>query len=779
MEVFFRRLGFFIANKRGIIIIVGLILIAVSLFGAMRLAISTGADTWVSPDSQIYKDYQRFSTHFSSDVIVVMVTGDNLSQLLQPENLKAMAAVESQMAANPKVISVTGPAFFMAMMATQQNGTPALPNDPRAIQAMVMDPQTGQIRPELNGVFPDDKHALIPITLKGGLSQGEQKELVKETQIAVDAANFVGVQPAVTGAVALTSQVSDLIASAMRNMLIVAIVLMFGILVLIFRVRGFFTWRWLALGMVGIGMIYTFGVMGLMGVPITMVSMAVFPVLIGLGIDYSINLHNRYDEETRRGESPSGAVINSVTHMGPALGIALFSECIGFAAIFFSHIPMIRDFGLMLIVGVIICCLVAIFFTLPILYWRDTRRGKRAPAIEAENVLPKESIGLLDKGLGRLASWVVKNPAVIIPVGLALAVVGFVYNFQVETETQWTNLLSQDIPVVKSYRTLLDVSNGLTATSMLVEANDVTDPEVLSWMVQFEGFVSSQQQVMNASASSVADLVLQANRGEMPATSEQSKQLLANLPAPLISNLISADYKAANIPIRFGSEDMSKQVQMRTELANYTKNHPAGSYLAVTGAGAINNELFNGLSSGRTQITLIGIGVVFFGLFLVFRFSLTKTILSWLPLVLVIGWIAGVMYLAGIKYNPLTVCLGAMIMGMGVEYTILYMMRYYEERGKGEVPAAAMTTAMTKVGRAITASGVTTIGGFAALLAAGGFILVRDFGIVTMLAVLFGLVSALVVHPPMVVLVDSWLEKRRLAVAKKRIVNVPAGEDST
>jgi hypothetical protein len=48
-----------------------------------------------------------------------------------------------------------------------------------------------------------------------------------------------------------------------------------------------------------------------------------------------------------------------------------------------------------------------------------------------------------------------------------------------------------------------------------------------------------------------------------------------------------------------------------------------------------------------------------------------------------------------------------------------------------------------------------------------------------MLAVFFGLVSALVVHPPMVVVVDSWLERRRLAVAKKRIVNMPSEEDST
>jgi hydrophobe/amphiphile efflux-3 (HAE3) family protein len=765
---FFGRLGFFIANRRGIIIIVGLILIAVSLFGVMRLAISTGADTWVSPDSQIYKDYERFNADFSSDVIVVMVTGDNLSQLLQSENLKAMATVESQMAANPKVVSATGPTFFMTQMSTQQTGMLALPSDAQMLQAIAVDPQTGQIRPELNGVLPDAQHALIPVVIKGGLSQGEQKELVDQTQRVVDAAGFVGVQTAVTGAVALTSQVSDLIASAMRTMLVVAIVLMFVILALIFRVRGFFAWRWLALGMVGIGIVYTFGVMGWLGVPITMVSMAVFPVVIGLGIDYSINLHNRYDEQIRNGESPSHAVINSVTHMGPALAIALFSECIGFAAIFFSRVPMIRDFGLMLIVGVIICYLVAIFFTLPILYWRDTRANKRTTDPETEYKPPKEGTGLLDKGLGRLAGWVIKHPAVIIPVGVALAVVGFVYNFHVETETNWTNLLSQDLPVVKNYQALLPLLRGNSVTSMLVEADDVTDPQVMHWMLQFENFVGSQQQVMDASATSIADLVLRINGGEMPKTPEETKQYLAQVPAPLRINLISDDFKSANIPIRVGSEDLSKLEQMRIELTDYAKDHPVGSYLTVTGAGMINKELFNALSSGRTQITLIGIGIVFFGLFLVFRFSLTKTILTTLPLVLVIGWVAGVMYLVGIKYNPLTVCLGAMIMGMGVEYTILYMMRYYEERGKGEVPETAMTTAMTKVGRAITASGVTTIGGFAALLAASGFLLVRDFGFVTMLAVFFGLVSALVVHPPMVVVVDSWLERRRLAVVRDR-----------
>jgi len=767
MERIFRRLGSLIVNRRGFIIIVGLLLIMASLFGAMQLAISTGADTWVSPDSHIYQDFERFNTHFSSDVIVVMVTGENLSQLLQPENLKAMATVESRMAANPKVVSATGPTYFMNMMLAEQTRSLALSYDPEVLRAVVIDPQTGQIRPELKDLFPGGKRALIPIVVKGGMTRDEQAELVDETQSVVDSAGFVAVETMVTGAVALTSQVSDLIASAMRNMLIVAIILMFIILAVIFRVRGFFAWRWLALGMVGIGMIYTFGFMGSISVPITMVSMAVFPVVIGIGIDYSVNLQNRYDEEIKKGESPSHAVINSVTHMGPALGIALFSECIGFAAIFFSRVPMIRDFGLMLIVGVIICYLAAIFFTLPILYWRDTRAGKRAPAVETESKPRKESVGLLDRGLMRLAAWVVRNPVVIIPVGLALAVVGFIYNFQVETETEWTNLLSQDIAVVKSYRTLLEEAGGAKTYSMFIEADDVSDPEILRWMVQFEDFVSSQQ-VAKASASNIADLVLRANDGEMPATTAETKQWLDKIPIPLKTNFISDDYKFANIAISIEEQDMIKQREFKMLLEDYANDNPIGSNISVTGAGVINMELFDALSSGRTTITLFGIGIVFLGLFLLFRFSLTKAILTWLPLVLVIGWVAGVMYLAGIKYNPLTVCLGAMIMGMGVEYTILYMMRYYEERAKGEVPATAMTTAMTKVGRAITASGVTTIGGFSALLAAGGFILVRDFGFVTMLAVFFGLVSALVVHPPMVVLVDSWLERRRLAADPNR-----------
>ena len=150
----------------------------------------------------------------------------------------------------------------------------------------------------------------------------------------------------------ISASIVSLLSNNLIYMFIVAIVLMLLILALVFRVRGFFAWRWLPLGVVIIGIIYTFGAMGLLSVPITIVSMAVFPIVIGLGVDYAIQFHNRYDEEGMRGKTIADAIVDSVTHIGPAIGIAIVAACLGFAALFFSPVPMIKDFGYMLIIGV-------------------------------------------------------------------------------------------------------------------------------------------------------------------------------------------------------------------------------------------------------------------------------------------------------------------------------------------------------------------------------------------------------------------------------------------
>jgi uncharacterized protein len=152
MHNFFRKLGTLIKNRRLLIIIVGLVLIAASLVSALRLTTAFGTSTFVDTNSQVFKDYDQFTQHFSSDVVVVLVSGDNLSQLLQPENMSAMETVSQQMSALPGVISVIDPTFFIRQAMAQQTGTASLPQDEPTLLAMLLDPQNGQIRTQFKSV---------------------------------------------------------------------------------------------------------------------------------------------------------------------------------------------------------------------------------------------------------------------------------------------------------------------------------------------------------------------------------------------------------------------------------------------------------------------------------------------------------------------------------------------------------------------------------------------------------------------------------------------------
>ncbi|MBN1189487.1 MAG: RND family transporter [Dehalococcoidales bacterium] len=762
MQRFFKKLGIFIENRRLPIIIVSLILVAAAIFGALQLTTAFGTSTFVDTNSQVYKDYEKFTHNFSCDVIVVLVSGDDISQLLQPENLNVMENIANQMSVTPGVISVIDPTFYIKQAVAQQTGTALLPQDQRMVQGIILDSQTGQIRSHFKSVLPDDKHAIIAITIEGGLSQEQQESIVDKADEIVDTAGFVQVEFIVTGMPVIYTKIVGLLTTNLLYMFIIAVTLMLIILVLVFSVRGCFVWRWLPLGVVLIAIIYTFGAMGLFSIPITFVSMAVFPIVIGLGVDYAIQFHNRYDEEGARGKTIVDAIVDSVTHIGPAIGIAIVAACLGFAALFFSPVPMIKEFGYMLIIGVIACYLVSMFILLTLLYWRDRHHAKNASSIVISKKPGREQVGKkVEKGLQKLAPWVIRNPAIILPIALVLTVGGLAADFHIDTNTEWSEYLSPDLPIIQNYQTLEDVAGGSASINLFIEAKDVTEPSVFHWIIQLEQSLVSEQAATVGSVNSAAGLVLQASGGQIPQDSSQTKQILENIPTPIKKNLVNDEYTAANIIINAKEAGINSIKDLQNILPDYLSNPPAGVDITITGNSIIQIALLDALSGGRVKMTLIGVGFVFLGLFLLFRLSIIKAFLAILPIWLIIGWSSGFMYLTGIVYTPLTATLGTLIMGIGVEFTVLLMMRYYEERGKGEGPVEAMTTAMNRIGRAIIASGLTVIGGFGALLIAKDFSILRDFGIVTVVDVFFALVSALFVLPTLIVWFDSWRERRK------------------
>jgi uncharacterized protein len=839
MKKIFKRLGIFIENKRLLLIILGFVLIIPAAFGAIHLKMETGYSTFISEDSPEYQDYEKFTDQFSDNVLAVLITADDITQLLDPVNLAAMEAIENEMGGTPNVLSTIGPAFFLKQAIYQQTGVPALPSDAQTALYIVTDPNTSQIRPGFSGVFPDQEHALIAVTLKGGLTTEEETDVVEAARAAVEEAGLQGVDTIITGAPTIWPEITDLMMSSMKAMMLVSMGLMLLILALIFIVRGFFAWRWLPLGVVFIGIIYTFGIMGVLSIPITMVTMAVFPIIIGLGVDYAIQFHNRYDEESRRGETVKEAIIDAVTHIGPAIGVAIITACLGFAALYFSPVPMIQDFGSMLIIGVAASYILAMFFLLAILYNHDRYkednknkksnlrkggllgaliamvaayigiasticmaepslgdykdiltivaiaattialfsiamaifrriRNAKAPSKKGKVQSSKERMGFVEKALHRMAPLVIKSRVVILPIALALTIAGVIADGQIETETDELNFISTDVPVIKDMLMLQDISGGFLSANILIEADDITQPATLDWMLQTEAQIMSLNSQSVLGTSSIADTVASMAGGQMPQDAQQIKGLISALPTQISRNLITEDYKAANIIVSLDSLMGNEETEpLIAALKSYVSAAPDGVSGVVTGMPVIGKKMWDALTGGRIEMTFIGIGMVFGGLLILFRFRLIRALMATLPIALIIGWSSGVMWLLGIKFTPLTSTLSALIIGIGVEFTILLMMRYYEERSNGEEPFTAMVTAMTKIGRAIVASGMTVIGGFGALLIARDFKILSDFGIVTMINVAFALISTLFVLPSLIVWIDSWQSRKELKARRK------------
>lgn len=169
--------------------------------------------------------------------------------------------------------------------------TPNLPTKQATLDRMVFD--DGELRPMFKEVVIDDHHMLMMIRFKGDTDDTDKSEVIEMINTYLNDEQNDSLKTIVSGKPVLDHAIRSSMKESMQKMMGLALLIMIVVLSLIFKVR----WRLLPLVIVLIAVIGTVGLMGWLQIPITMVSMAVFPILIGLGIDYTIQFQNRYVEE--------------------------------------------------------------------------------------------------------------------------------------------------------------------------------------------------------------------------------------------------------------------------------------------------------------------------------------------------------------------------------------------------------------------------------------------------------------------------------------------------
>ena len=685
------------------------------------------------------------------------------------------------------------------------SSAPAL-NNPDFVLRLVFEPSLGAEtpKPRFAYLFPGPDAAVIQARLRPGLSDDERREAIAMVREAVGAKAFelqFG-SYVVSGVPVVAEGVAESIADELGLLLLVVAIVMALTLALVFRTR----YRMLPLALALAAAALTFGAMSLAGASLTIASIAVVPVLIGLAVDYAIQFQSRFREE--------GSAEEAARRGGPVIATAGAATAAGFLVLLLSPVPMVRGFGALLVLGIVLAFLVTLTAGFAVLAgdlrikelrnrmrgrlpslptWfsriRMPRRGRvlsrptparsgrltgRARAVpparwiasflkfvrdgtrgliaEAKLVPP-----LVKRWGGSAFSVAVRRPGRVLRIALLIAVLGWVAGTQVETVSEITRLVPGDQREVRDLKTLQREAGTSGDVNVLVRSERLLDPDVVRWMTTYQAEVLRRHGFSSRRPCSAADLCPALSLTNLFGSGRQSarqvEQVIEALPRYFSQNVITADRRTANIAFGIRSMPLDKQKELVDDM-RARLDPPRGVEAEVAGLPVLAADAHGDLEASRWWLTLAGLAAVFLVLLAAYR-RLEAAAVPLVPIALATGWSSLLLFVLQIPLNPMSATLGALVIAISTEFAVILSARYRSERAAGLEPVPALTRTYERTGAAVLASGVTAIAGFAALLVSG-FPMLRDFGAVTVVNLSAALLGVMVALPAALI----WAEQR-------------------
>jgi predicted RND superfamily exporter protein len=397
-----------------------------------------------------------------------------------------------------------------------------------------------------------------------------------------------------------------------------------------------------------------------------------------------------------------------------------------------------------------------------------------------DNPVARAVRGAGRRGSAWVASIALRRAPRVLLVGLVLAVAGWALDTQAPVQSDVNRLVPQDLGALRDLRAL-QTSTGIGGEiDVMVSAASMSDPAVLQWMSQYQARVLDRFGYSAASgcgraticpAFSLPDLFSGDTKG---LTQADVKDLLDAVPPYFSQAVLTPDQKHATLA--FGIRLMPLDEQQRViETMRAELQPPPGVTAELAGLPVLAAQANADVASPwrRVVLLLAGLGAVALVLLAALR-SVRRALVPLAPIALATGWSALVLAALRVELNPMSVTLGALVVAISTEFSVLLSERYRQERAAGHDERAALERTYRSTGTAVLASGTTAIAGFAVLVASD-IQMLRDFGWVTVIDLAVSLLGVLVVLPSVLIAVERRAGRSggRRAVARREPVAAP------
>lgn len=467
---------------------------------------------------------------------------------------------------------------------------------------------------------------------------------------------------------------------------------------------------------VSVALIWTLGIEAWLGKQLTITTVLVPPMLIIIGVAYSVHVVSEYYDVMRHDRSATSA--DSVNHVlkGVTLATALTggTTAAGFLSEVITPIEAIQEFGYMSVIGVIATLVVSLTLTPALLsVLGRPRRLARSDELEEESFFGRQML--------RLAEFDLRNKRPIFWTWGAISLVSCLAATQLVVGNDSLRFLPERAEQRRDFDAVNEKLNGANSFQVVVQADgdaNFKQPENLRALESLQKWLDDQPEI--GGTTGLVDFVKLLNRAfhendpvylAVPETERLTGQLLFLGASDELEGYVDARYQLTNIQVRSTVFDTELVIALVKRIEDRMKQLPPGLHGQVTGNSILMTQVVDNLIWNQVQ-SIIGAVVMIYALLCVLFLSFRIGIVALIPNVIPIAVYFGALGLTGITLNFATSIIAPMALGVAIDDTVHYFVRFNTEAKRLADERRATIEVLRGVGRPVLYSTLSLCVGF-------------------------------------------------------------------
>lgn len=652
---------------------------------------------------------------------IILVRGDVTSQ----EGIDTIIALENDLKNFSEfVISTESYIDVLGRYGVQPNS--------QMIMFALQDPEAK--KGILQYLTDDGKAAIIRVRVKPNIDIKGTILLTEKFQNIVSS-HRNNLEFSITGEYTMALEMGSAMDRDNRVLIPAAILLIFVVLYIAYRKLSDIFFPFLV---ILVAVIWDMGIMGFANIGFSSLFVGITPLLLGISIAYVIHMLNRYYEERSRGIEAEKAVVTSINTVGIAVFLTALTTAFGFASFGISDLPPMRDFGLLIVLGIMFSFVLTVTLLPAILVLRD--RGK---IVEV-----KEKISYIDRIMDKVTLLALRYRKAVLLVTALVTIACLAVAPGISTVLSYEDMIPKDAESTKTsaeISELFGIGSMETSAIIIVKGdlmNNLSEVMALENELRNLDTKNSANKKIITGVFSFADVIFQFGDVQLLMQDPKMKEMLSQM---LIIDETKEDFLKegliiANVDIRNDRDSKEITKDIREIVSKYkTLEYIPG------GVPVLSSDIMEGMRSTQIKTTILALVLSLIVVSLLFK-SVLLGIFSIIPVGLTMIWEFGVLKIMGWNFDLFTIMVSALIIGLGIDFSIHVIYRFREEYEKSGDPTKSLESTVLNVGKAVMSATVTTAGAFF-ILGLSSVSMMTRFGFLVAIVIVLAFLGAILVLP--------------------------------